>query len=72
MNYKLQKEDRIYIPTLIFTEIICSSHLEDNDGTNVNNIFNVDEVPILPQEPLRKSQRERKSVISDDYIVYLT
>jgi Reverse transcriptase (RNA-dependent DNA polymerase) len=27
---------------------------------------------MLPQEPLRKSQRERKSVISDDYIVYLT
>jgi hypothetical protein len=27
---------------------------------------------MLPQEPLRKSQRERKSAISDDYIVYLT
>jgi hypothetical protein len=27
---------------------------------------------MLPQEPLCKSQRERKFVISDDYIVYLT
>jgi hypothetical protein len=41
-------------------------------GSNVNNIFNIDEVPMLPQELLRKSQREMKSLISDDYIVYLT
>jgi hypothetical protein len=49
-----------------------SSPSEKNDGTNVNNIPNIDEVLMLPQEPLRKSQRERNFVISDDYIVYLT
>jgi hypothetical protein len=27
---------------------------------------------MLPQEPLRKSYREKNSVISDDYIAYLT
>jgi Reverse transcriptase (RNA-dependent DNA polymerase) len=68
----LQEGDRIYVPTLIFTEVIRSSPSEKNDGTNVNNVPNIDEVHMLPQEPLRKSQRERKSVISDDYIVYLT
>jgi hypothetical protein len=68
----LQERDRIYVSTLIFTEVIRSSPSEKNNGTNVNNVSNVDEVPILPQEPLRKSQRERKSAISDDYIVYLT
>jgi hypothetical protein len=57
---------------LIFIKVICSSLSEKNDGTNVNNVPNVDEVPMHPQEPLHKSQRERKSAISDDYIVYLT
>ncbi|KAJ3684738.1 hypothetical protein LUZ61_013902 [Rhynchospora tenuis] len=33
----------------------------------------VRKVPLLPQDqPLRKSQRERKSAIPDDYVVYLT
>jgi Reverse transcriptase (RNA-dependent DNA polymerase) len=57
---------------LIFTEVIRSSPSEKNDDTNFNNVPNVDEVPMLPQEPLCKSQRERKSAISDNYIVYLT
>jgi hypothetical protein len=66
----LQEKDRIYVPTLVFTNVI-SSPLEINDGTNVNNVSNIDEVPILPQESSRKSQRARKSIITNDYIVYL-
>jgi hypothetical protein len=57
---------------LIFTEVIRSSPSEKSDGTSINNVPNIDEVPMLPQEPLCKSQRERKSTISNDYIVYLT
>jgi hypothetical protein len=68
----LQEGDQIYVPTSIFTDVICSSPSEKNDGTNINNVSNIDEVSMLPQEPLRKSQREKKYAISDDYIVYLT
>jgi hypothetical protein len=62
MNRKITTlvRNQIYVPTSIFIEVIHSYPLEKNEDTNVNNVPNVDEVPMLPQKLLRKSQREKK------------
>jgi len=69
------EENRIYVPIPIIREITNSIPIvvqEANEETHVHDVPIVDEAPMLPQEPLRRSQRERRSAIPDDYIVYLT
>jgi hypothetical protein len=74
MNYKpIRRRSNLYF-NFIFIEVISSSPLDINydiNVTNVNNILNVDKVLMLSQKSLHKTQKVRKSTITDDYIVYL-
>jgi uncharacterized protein YqgQ len=62
-------------PTSVVNEPIVNEPLEIEENPEQDNV-DVDEEPIPPQEPqevvpLRRSTRERRSAISNDYIVFL-
>jgi hypothetical protein len=62
-------------PTSVMNEPIVNEHLEIEENPEQDNV-DVDEEPISPQEPqedvpLRRSTRERRSAISNNYIVFL-
>ncbi|XP_070025684.1 uncharacterized protein [Nicotiana sylvestris] len=66
------KEKEVIVPVPVVHEKVVNQpiHEGENQGNN-------DADPIVPEqnvhhEPLRRSQRERKSAISDDFIVYVT
>jgi hypothetical protein len=62
-------------PTSVVNEPIVNKPPEIEENPEQDNV-DVDEEPIPPQEPqeavpLRRSTRERRSAISNDYIVFL-
>jgi hypothetical protein len=62
-------------PTSVVNEPIVNEPPEIEENLEQDNV-NIDEEPIPPQEPqetvpLRRSTRERRSAISNDYIVFL-
>jgi hypothetical protein len=72
---RISGDSLVHEPTSVVNEFIVNEPSEIEENPEHDNI-DVEEEPIPPQEhqevvPLRRSTRERKSVISNDYIVFI-
>ena len=48
-----------------------STHLKNEATNNETKPMQTDQTPVTTEEPVRRSQRQRKFAISKDYVVYM-